>query len=133
MMTLLDLAFQFLGVLAALFVWLIFRSLRTRAKQEAQRVEERQQRDIAKCIAIEGDLRAWLMMLKLPALEEQRQKQEAPRQLSTVLIEQLLGRSSLRRIRMEDSQPTQGYVGSVPPSDSTATSQTTGQLTRQPL
>ena len=78
-------------------------------------------------------LESWLAALKLPALEEQTQKQEAARQLSTVLIEQLLGRSSLRRICMEDSQPTQGYVGSVQPSDSTATSQTTGQLTRQPL
>ena len=60
----------FLDVIAVHFVWLIFRAHRTRAKQEVQRVEERQQRDIAKCLAVEEDLRAWLKMLKLPALEE---------------------------------------------------------------
>ena len=95
-MTLPDLAFQFLGVLAALFVWLIFRSLRTRAKQEAQRVEERQQRDIAKCLAIEGDLRAWLMMLRLPALEEQKQLEAAARQLRIVLVERLVSGPRIR-------------------------------------
>ena len=76
---------------------------------------------------------SWLAVLKLPVLEGQTQKQEAARQRCTVLIEQLLGRSSLRRICSEDSQPTQGYVGSVQLSDNIATSQTTSQLTRQAL
>ena len=86
----------FLGVLAALFVWLIFRAHRTRAKQEAQRVEERQQGDIAKCLAIEEDLRAWLVMLRLPALEEQKQLKAAARQLRIVLVERLVSGPRIR-------------------------------------
>ena len=96
MMTPPDFAFLLLGALAALFVWLIFRERRTRAKQEAQRAEERQQRDTAKCRAIEEDLRAWLMMLRLPALEEQTRLEEAARQLRIVLVERLVSGPKVR-------------------------------------
>ena len=91
-----DLAFLFLGALAALFVWLIFRERRTRAKQEARRAEERQQRDITKCRAIEEDLRACLMMLRLPALEEQTRLEEATHQLRIVLVERLVSGPMVR-------------------------------------
>ena len=91
-----DLALQFLGVLVLLFVWLIFRAHRTRTKQEAQQAEARQQRDIAKCQAIEEDLRAWLMMLRLPVFEDQRQLEVAARQLRIVLVERLMNGPRLR-------------------------------------
>ena len=91
-----DLALQILGVLALLFVWLIFRAHRTRTKQEAQQAEARQQRDIAKCQAIEEDLRAWLMMLRLPVFEEQRQLEVAARQLRIVLVERLMNGPRIR-------------------------------------
>ena len=91
-----DLALQFLGVFALLFVWLIFRAHRTRTKQEAQQAEARQQRDIAKCQAIEEDLRAWLMMLRLPVFEDQRQLEVAARQLRIVLVERLMNGPRIR-------------------------------------
>ena len=96
MMTPPDLAFLFLGALAALFVWWIFRERRNLAKQEGRWAEERQRRDIAKCQSIEEDLRAWLMMLRLPALEEQTRLEEVARQLRIVLVERLMNGPRVR-------------------------------------
>ena len=96
MMTLPDLAPLFLGVLALLFAWLIFRVHRNRTKQEARWEEKRRQQDIAKCQAIEEDLRAWLRMLRLPEFEDQKKLEVAARQLRIVLVERLMSGPRIR-------------------------------------
>ena len=96
MMTPPDLGLLFLGVLALLFVWLILRAHRTRTKKEAQQAEARQQRNIAKCQAIEEDLRVWSLTLRLPTLEEQRQLEVAARRLRIVLVERLMNGPRIR-------------------------------------
>jgi len=55
-----------------------------------------QERDIARCAAIEEDLRDWLRMLKLPTLAKERKLQEAARQLRIVLVERLMSGPRVR-------------------------------------
>lgn len=102
------------------------------ARQELQAQRWRQQH-IDWFEGLDSAAESWLAALKLLALEEQTQRQEAARQLSTVLIEQLLGKSYLRQICTVDSQPTQGYAGFVQALDSTATSQIASRQKRQLL
>lgn len=47
----------------------------------------------------------WLLMLKLPQLEEQTKREEAARQLSTLLIEKLMLRRCPARLSMTGHQP----------------------------
>ena len=91
-----DFVLLFLGVLATLFVLLIFRARGMRTRQATQQEQAQKQRDIARCQAIEEALQVWLMMLKLPALEEQTQLATAARQLRIVLVEQLVNGPKIR-------------------------------------
>ena len=117
---------------------LLLRAIGWRQKRAEQGRQETQaqlwrQQHIDWVEGLDLSLESWLAALKLPALEEQTQRQEAARQLSTVLIERLLGKSCLRQISTVDLQPMQDYAGSVLPLDSKATSRTKGRQTRKPL
>ena len=90
MLTLPDLAPLFLGALAILFVWLIVQERRNQAMIATQMAARQRERYMAKCLAIEEDLMAWLKMLELPALEEQTRLEAAARQLRIVLVEKLM-------------------------------------------
>ena len=84
------LALLILGALAILFVWLIAQERRNQTMIAAQVAARQRERYMAKCLAIEEDLMAWLKMLELPALEEQTRLEAAGRQLRIVLVERLM-------------------------------------------
>lgn len=74
-------------VLAAAAVYL---ARHRRDRRQSKWQQEQQERDEARCQAIEEGLRNWLAMLELPTLAEQRKLQAAARQLRIVLVEQLM-------------------------------------------
>ena len=82
--------------LVVLFVWLIWRENEKTAKIRVLWATEQQQRNEAKCQAIEADLQAWLMTLELPALVERTRLEAAARQLRIVLVERLVNGPRIR-------------------------------------
>lgn len=57
--------------------------------------------------ALDEALADWLLVLELPQFEDQTRRQEAARQLSTLLIEKLMRRKCPDRHPMTDRQDSQ--------------------------
>jgi len=79
----------FLGGGLALSLWWNGRETSKPTKMQEQWEQEQKVRDKARCEAIEEGIRDWLMMLKLPELEEKTTLEAVARQLRIVLVERL--------------------------------------------
>lgn len=77
-------------IAAKLYLWFDYKRTRKIQMKQGQKQEAPTRRDIAKCQYIEEGLQDWLKMLKLPQFEEEKQLQEAARQLRIVLVERLM-------------------------------------------
>ena len=79
----------FLGGELVLSLWCNGRETSKPTKMQEQWEQEQKVRDKAKCEAIEEDIRDWLMMLKVPGLEEKTKLEAAALQLRIVLVERI--------------------------------------------
>lgn len=84
------LLFAALLLAAALSLWFLHTGAKRRRQQEAAIRRAQQERDRAKCEALEEGLQDWLETLELPQLAERTKRQAAARQLRIVLVEMLM-------------------------------------------
>lgn len=83
-------ALVFLLVLGLVLLVAIWSSTRRESKQMTQLRQEWRELEAKHLQALDTAIEEWLVMLELPALEEQTKRQAAAHQLRIVLFEKLL-------------------------------------------